>query len=312
MRDAVIKAVEELARNDKDVILISGDLGFGVLDNFRREMPKQYFNAGVCEQNMASIAAGLALEGKKVYTYSIGNFPTLRCIEQIRNDICYHNANVTIMAVGGGFAYGSLGMSHHATEDIAIMRSLPNMRVFTPADAAEANLVAYQAAKLSAPCYIRLNKGGEPNIHSSYEAVEGYGLGQAIPLRDGADVCLLSAGAITIEAMKAAQVLETQRVEAAVYSFPSVKPIDAEALIMCAERYKYIFTVEEHNIIGGFGSAVSEIIAEKGTRAKVVRIGLPDIYSSIVGSQAYLRHVYQMDSQAIAEKVLETINSDKN
>ncbi len=112
--------------------------------------------------------------------------------------------------------------------------------------------------------------------------------------------------------MKAAQVLETQRVEAAVYSFPSVKPIDAEALIMCAERYKYIFTVEEHNIIGGFGSAVSEIIAEKGTRAKVVRIGLPDIYSSIVGSQAYLRHVYQMDSQAIAEKVLETINSDKN
>lgn len=312
MRDAVIKAVEKLARNDKNVILISGDLGYGVLDNFRKQMPKQYFNVGVCEQNMASVAAGMALEGKKVYTYSIGNFPTLRCIEQIRNDICYHNANVTIIAVGGGFAYGSLGMSHHATEDIAIMRSLPNMRVFTPADASEAHLVAYQSAKLNAPCYIRLNKGGEPDIHSSYAAVESYGFGQAIPLREGEDVCLFSAGAITMEALKAAQALAMQKVEATVYSFPCVKPIDTEILHMCAKRYKYVFTIEEHNIIGGFGSAVSENIAEKGTATKVIRIGLPDIYSSIVGSQSYLRHAYQMDSQAIAKKVMETIKSDKN
>ncbi len=307
MRDAIIKAIETLARNDKNIILISGDLGFGVLDHFRTEMPEQYFNAGVCEQNMTSMAAGMALEGKKVYTYSIGNFPTLRCIEQIRNDICYHNANVTIIAVGGGFAYGSLGMSHHATEDIAIMRSLPNMKVFTPADAAEANLIAYQTAKLNAPCYIRLNKGGEPNIHSSYEAVENYKLGQAIPLRKGADVCLFSAGAITMEAMKAAQILAAKQIETAVYSFPSVKPIDVATLDICAETYKYIFTVEEHNNIGGFGSAVSEIISEKHTRPQIIRIGLPDVYSSIVGSQDYLRHVYHMDGQSIAQKIIETI-----
>lgn len=307
MRDAVIKAIETLAGNDKNIILISGDLGFGVLDHFRKEMPEQYFNAGICEQSMTSMAAGMALEGKKVYIYSIGNFPTLRCIEQIRNDICYHNANVTIIAVGGGFAYGSLGMSHHATEDIAIMRSLPNMRVFAPADAAEANLIAYQTAKLNTPCYIRLNKGGEPDIHSSYETVKNYELGQAIPLRKGKDICLLSTGAITIEAMKAAQLLTANKVDAAVYSFPSIKPIDIETLDICAETYKYIFTIEEHNNIGGFGSAVSEVISGRHTRPKIVRIGLPDIYSSIVGSQTYLRHAYHMDGQAIAQKIIEII-----
>lgn len=311
MRNAAINAVKELAKKDRNIVLISGDLGFGVLDMFRNEMPEQYFNAGICEQNMSSMAAGMALEGKKVYTYSIGNFPTLRCIEQIRNDICYHNANVTVMAVGGGFAYGSLGMSHHATEDIAIMRSLPNMRVFTPADAREAKMIVYKAAELEAPCYIRLNKGGEPDIHQSNSKLEDYKIGQAIQLRKGQDICLMSAGAagaITIETIKAAQVLEHQGVEAAVYSFPSIKPIDNEVIKESMEKYKYIFTIEEHNVIGGFGSAVAEIMAEAGGKGQLVRIGLPDVYSSMVGSQSYLRYVYHMDSQGIIEKVLGAVN----
>lgn len=308
MRNAAINAVKELAKDDRNVILISGDLGFGVLDRFRNEMPEQYFNAGICEQNMSSMAAGMALEGKRVYTYSIGNFPTLRCIEQIRNDICYHNANVTIMAVGGGFAYGSLGMSHHATEDIAIMRSLPNMKVFVPADAREAKMIVHKAAELESPCYIRLNKGGEPDIHKSDAELEDYKIGQAIQLRKGNDICLMSVGAITIEAIKAAQVLEHQGVGVSVYSFPSVKPIDAEVIKDSMEKHKYIFAIEEHNVIGGFGSAIAEIMAESGGRSKLVRIGLPDVYSSMVGSQAYLRHVYHMDSQAIVEKILGTVN----
>lgn len=307
MRNAAIKAVEELARKDKNVILISGDLGFGVLDNFRSEIPEQYYNAGICEQNMSSMAAGMAMEGKKVYTYSIGNFPTLRCIEQIRNDICYHNADVTIIAVGGGFAYGALGISHHATEDIAIMRSLPNMRVFTPADAIEARTIIYEAAKLKAPCYIRLNKGGEPNIHQSYTELNGYEIGHAIQLRAGNDVCLMSAGAITIEAINAAETLEPLGISASVYSFPCVKPIDTNVIKECAQRYNYIYTIEEHNIIAGFGSAVSEVIAEENVTTKLIRIGLPDVYSSIVGSQSYLRRMYHMDSQSILETVLKTI-----
>lgn len=307
MRNALIKALTNLAEKDKNIILISGDLGFGVLDDFREQMPDQYFNAGICEQNMSSIAAGLALEGKAVYTYSIGNFPTLRCIEQIRNDICYHNANVTIIAVGGGFAYGALGMSHHATEDIAIMRSLPNMKVFTPADAAEAQAIICKTAAMEMPCYIRLNKGGEPNIHQSVNELKDYKIGTAIQLMQGSDICLMAAGAILIEAISAAKILEQKGISAAVYSFPSVKPIDEVIIKDCSEKYKYIFTIEEHNIIGGFGSAVSEVLAELPTKARIIRIGLQDTYSSIVGSQSYLRHVYGMDSEAIVSKVNEAI-----
>lgn len=308
MRNSAVKAVEELAKRDRNVILVSGDLGFGVLDEFRNHMPDQYFNAGICEQNMASMAAGLALEGKHVYTYSIGNFPTLRCVEQIRNDICYHNADVTILAVGGGFAYGSLGMSHHATEDIAIMRSLPNMNVFTPADAIEAKAVVYKAAGLKAPCYIRLNKGGEPLIHRADGEMEEYQVGQAVRLTDeSSDICLMSVGAVAVEAIKAAQDLQAQGIGLTIYSFPSVKPIDVETIRKCAARYRYIITIEEHNIIGGFGSAVAEVLAEEPKGAILVRIGLKDIYSSAVGSQAYLRHVYGLDSEAVKKKVLEVL-----
>lgn len=310
MRNAVIGALTELAQKDKDIILISADLGFGVLDDFREKMPKQYFNAGICEQNMSSLAAGLALEGKKVYTYSIGNFPTLRCIEQIRNDICYHDVKVTIIAVGGGFAYGSLGMSHHATEDIAIMRSLPNMRVFAPADAIEARVILQKTAELRSPCYIRLNKGGEPNLHNSIEEFVDYQIGKAVRLTEGSDVCFMAAGAITGEAVKAARELREKGISVSTYSFLSVKPLDRDVIEECAERFSYIFTIEEHNIIGGLGSAVSEVMAELGTNTKLVRIGLPDMYSSVVGSQSYLRHVYGMDSESIVSMVMDKIKHE--
>lgn len=309
MRNAAINMLTELARKDKNIILISGDLGFGVLDEFRTEMPDQYFNAGICEQNMASLAAGLALEGKKVYIYSIGNFPTLRCIEQIRNDICYHNVNVTILAVGGGFAYGSLGMSHHATEDIAMLRCLPNMMVFAPADAVEAQIILCRAAEMSSPCYIRLNKGGELPVHQSVDTLRNYKIGEAISLTEGFDICLMVTGAITIEATEAAKELEKKGVSVAVYSFPSIKPIDKNVIQRCAEKYEYIFTIEEHNVMGGFGSAVSEVVAEVETQAKVVRMGLNDRYSGIVGTQSYLRQVYGMDSKAIVEEVMKRINN---
>lgn len=306
MRNAVIKYVLKLARRDRNVLLISGDLGYGVLDDFRKELPKQYFNAGICEQSMSSIAAGLALNGKKVYTYSIGNFPTLRCLEQIRNDICYHEANVKIIAVGGGFAYGALGMSHHATEDIAIMRSLPHMMVFSPADAREAELVAKQTAKTLLPCYIRLNKGGEPMLHNTLLDSEKYVIGQGIPLREGKDACILCTGAIAMEAIEAAEKLwNHQGLTTAVYSFPCIKPLDELLIASCAKHFRYILTVEEHNIIGGFGSAVAEAVTKVGAPVKVVRMGLEDRYSSIVGEQSYLRHVYGIDSEAIVRKVLE-------
>src|SRR5271168_2577576 len=179
MRTAFFRALADLAERDERVNLIVGDIGFGVTENFARRFPQRFLNVGVAEQNMTGIAAGLALSGKIVFTYSIANFPILRCLEQVRNDVCYHNANVKIVAVGGGLAYGSLGATHHATEDLAIMRSLPRMTVIAPGDPFEAEAATRAVAAHSGPCYLRLGRAGEPAIHKS--EVE-FQIGKAIPV----------------------------------------------------------------------------------------------------------------------------------
>ena len=182
MRDTFVKTLLEIAKKDKNVYLITGDLGFGVLKPFWEELPNQIINAGIAEQNMTSIAAGLAMQGKIVYTYSIGNFPTLRCIEQIRNDCAYHNANVKVVCVGGGFVYGSLGMSHHATEDIAMMRALPDVTVMAPGDLVEAEYATKAIYEQQGTCYLRLGRGGEKRIH---EKLDNFAIGKAIEIHKG-------------------------------------------------------------------------------------------------------------------------------
>ena len=193
MRDTFVKTLLEIAKKDKNVYIITGDLGFGVLKPFWEQLPDQIINAGIAEQNMTSIAAGLALQGKIVYTYSIGNFPTLRCIEQIRNDCAYHNANVKVVCVGGGFVYGSLGMSHHATEDIAMMRALPDVTVMAPGDLVEAACATKAIYETPGTCYLRLGRGGEKQIH---EKIDNFEIGKAIKIRDGKNVAVFSTGAI--------------------------------------------------------------------------------------------------------------------
>lgn len=301
MRNAAVKRMTDLAEKDPDIVLLVGDLGFGVLDGFRERYPERFFNAGICEQGMASIAAGLAIEGKKVYLYSIGNFPTLRCMEQIRNDICGHNAAVTVLAVGGGFAYGSLGMSHHATEDIAMMRSLPGMKVLVPADALEAEALVEAAYYEQGPCYIRLGKGGEQAVHT--EHLQGCRIGQALQVRSGKDACIFAAGAVLTEAAEAAEQLAEEGILTDLYSFCSIKPIDRETIIRCARTFQNIFTLEEHNIVGGLGSAVAEVITELGAGTKIIRLGLHDTYAYPAGSQSYLRRYCGIDRKAVAEAV---------
>ena len=182
MRDTFVKTLLEIAKKDKNVYIVTGDLGFGVLKPFWDELPDQIINAGIAEQNMTSIAAGLAMQGKVVYTYSIGNFPTLRCIEQIRNDCAYHDANVKVVCVGGGFVYGSLGMSHHATEDIAMMRALPNVTVVAPGDLVEAACATKAIYETPGTCYLRLGRGGEKQLHDS---IDNFEIGKAIKIQDG-------------------------------------------------------------------------------------------------------------------------------
>lgn len=305
MRKAFITRLCELAQNDSSVFLLIGDLGYGVVDEFFLKYPKRIINVGISEQNMASVATGMALEGKIVFIYSIGNFPTLRCLEQIRNDCAYHHANVKIVSIGAGFAYGSAGMSHHTTEDLAIMRALPNITLFSPADPLEASRVTQLAYETKGVCYLRLGKGREEHIH---EKSLHFLTGEAIKIIDGSKICIFSTGSIIEEAKSAAENLNKQGISTALYSFPTIKPIDVELIRECKNRFKYIIAVEEHSILGGFGSSIAEILAEEPIGDAVLkRIGLQDCYTSIVGDQKYLRNFYGITSERIIEFALSVI-----
>ena len=301
MRDTFVKTLVELAKEDRNIELVTGDLGFGVLKPFWEQCPDQFTNAGIAEQNMTSMAAGMALEGKTVFTYSIGNFPTLRCLEQIRNDCAYHKANVKVVCIGGGFVYGSLGMSHQATEDLAILRALPGVVVMAPADLVEAEECTKALAKYKGTAYLRLGRGGEKRIH---EKIENFQIGKAIKIHDGEKVAIFSTGAIFEEVTDAYEELVKGGLEPAVYTFPTVKPIDREVIEEISREFDLIVSVEEHNIVGGFGSAVAEVMAElKDKKASLLRIGLNDEYSVRVGNQKYLREQYGMDSKSIVERI---------
>lgn len=306
MRDTFVATLLEIAKKDKNVILVTGDLGFGVLKPFWEQLPDQFINVGIAEQSMTGIAAGLALEGKTVFTYSIGNFPTLRCIEQIRNDCAYHNANVKVVCVGGGFVYGSLGMSHHATEDLGIMRALPGVTVMAPGDLVESAAATKAVYEKQGTCYLRLGRGGEQRIH---ESLDNFEIGKAIKIKDGEKVVIFSTGAIFEEAVSACEELKKDNITPALYSFPTVKPIDKDTIISCASEYDHIITLEEHNIVTGFGSAVAEVLSEiSSPKANLIRVGLDDQYSSIVGSQKYLRNYYGMDSEQIIKTIKGVLN----
>lgn len=305
MRDTFVRTLVELAKEDKHIELVTGDLGFGVLKPFWEQCPDQFTNAGIAEQNMTSMAAGMALEGKNVFTYSIGNFPTLRCLEQIRNDCAYHKANVTVVCIGGGFVYGPLGMSHQATEDLAILRALPDVVVMAPADLVEAEECTKALAKYNGTAYLRLGRGGEKCIH---EKIDNFQIGKAIKVHDGEKIAIFSTGAIFEEVTIAYEELVEKGYNPAIYTFPTVKPIDRETIENISRDFKLVVTVEEHNIVAGFGSAVAEVMAEMVDKeARLLRIGLNDEYSIRVGNQKYLRQQYGMDSKTIVERIEGTL-----
>lgn len=305
MRDTFVRTLVELAKKDESIELVTGDLGFGVLKPFWEQCPDQFTNAGIAEQNMTSLAAGMALEGKTVFTYSIGNFPTLRCLEQIRNDCAYHHANVKVVCVGGGFVYGSLGMSHHATEDLAIMRALPDVVVMAPGDLIEAEEATKAIAAFSGTCYLRLGRGGEKRIH---DRLENFQIGKAIKVHDGERIAIFSAGAIFDEVQEAYSILMEKGLNPVVYTFPTIKPIDKDVIEKCASECDFIVTCEEHNVVGGFGSAVAEVMSElKDKKAYLIRIGLNDEYAIRVGNQNYLRTQYNIDAESIAHRIINNL-----
>jgi len=289
VRTAFVEGLLEEARAREDIMLLTADLGFSVLERFRDALPDQFLNVGVAEQNMMGIAAGLADVGKTVFTYSIANFPTMRCLEQIRNDVCYHGYPVRVVSVGGGLTYASQGYTHHGVEDIGVMRTLPGMVVIAPGDPLEAACATKALCTLPGPAYLRLGKAGEPKVHPG---PIDFVVGKAIEVAPGGDATLVSTGGMLQYAMQTAEALRGDGISTRVLSMHTVKPLDADAIERALTETKVVVTVEEHNIGSGLGAAVSQVVAaHEGPRAKFRRFGLPDEPYSRVGGHAYMREM---------------------
>jgi transketolase len=291
MRTSFINQLIIEARNNSKVFLIVGDLGYSVVEAFAKEFPDRYLNTGVAEQNMIGIATGVALEGFIPFVYSIANFPTLRCLEQIRYEACYHNLNIKIVAVGGGYAYGSLGASHHATEEIGIMRALPNIVVCSPGDPIETKSIVKNAVNNNHPFYIRLGKAGEPLVHQKdIETI----IGDIIPVIEGNKTAVISTGAML---KYASDFILSNQINASLYSLPYIKPINKKHLIKIFNKYNKIITIEEHQASCGMGSAILECLNDLQNEhlikqiPLIKRIAIPDKFINIAGSQDYLREV---------------------
>jgi transketolase len=306
MRTAFIDRLCVLAAADERIWLVCGDLGYSVLEAFADRFPSRFLNAGVAEQNMTGIAAGLALTGKTVFTYSIANFPVMRCLEQIRNDVCYHNLNVKVVAVGGGLAYSSQGYTHHGVEDLAVMSALPNLVIAAPGDPIEAEGVTELLVSHPGPAYLRLGKAGEPRLHAPEERIQ---LGKSIRVLEGDDLTIISIGGMLGTALDAAKGLRSRGISATLLSMPFLLPLDTEAILNAARRTRRIITVEEHGP-GGLGSAVAETIALAGEKVSLECIRLMRAPIKLAGSQQQLCAAQGLSPQGIisvAERMCSTV-----
>jgi len=300
MRASFVEALLVLFDKNRDAVLLNGDLGFRVLDRVRDQFPKQFFNCGIAEQNMMGVASGLAMSGKLVLVYSIIPFVTYRCLEQIRDDVCYHNLAVCVVGVGAGYSYGHMGSTHHAVEDVAIMRSLPNLCVVAPGDPAEVRGAVEAFAESRKPCYIRLGKDNAPIVHPGGECA--FKLGEMITLRCGKDVAIFATGPSLCQGIKVAELLaEQENIEAAVVSAHTIKPIDTACLL--STKARLFVTIEEHSVIGGLGSAIGEAILREELNVHLLVCSTPDNFSGTVGSQTFLLEKAGLTPVQISQKI---------
>jgi len=304
MRNAFVETIEKIAEQDDRVVLLVGDLGYKIFDSFKEKFPNRFYNVGIAEANMVSMAAGMAKAGFKPYVYSIAPFVTLRCCEHIRNDVAYNRTNVTIVGVGGGLCYGHNGPTHHAIEDIAIMRSIPNMVVACPSTPQEVNRVMWCLHDNPCPCYLRLGRGGEPEISEGEMSMIEFGKG--IHLYEGKDLTLFSTGNMLPTAIKVREEIEKRGLMCGVATFPFVKPLDVECIEEIAVWSQNIVTIEEHNINGGFGGAVAEYLMESNIPVGFMRFGIQDTFAQVSGDQEYLRFLSCLDAKTILENILDT------
>lgn len=310
MRNAFIAELTAIAAENPRVMLITADLGFGVFEDFARRYPRQFLNAGVAEQNMTGLATGLALEGRIVFTYSIANFSSLRCLEQIRNDASYHDANVKVVSIGSGFSYGALGISHHATEDVAIMRALPGLTVVSPSDEWEVRQATRALVELRGTCYLRLDKAKPRPTHREGDVFQ---IGKARVVREGSDLTIVVGGGILEVALQAAEELASaHKIETRILSLHTAKPLDVAAVTRAARETKGILVLEEHTVDGGLGGALAECLLELGEIPRAFRrVGLRGGFASAVGSQEYLRKNYGLDCPAVVSQALQMLGKSR-
>ena len=302
MRKAFAEEALKIASNDERYFLLSGDIGNELFNPYKEKFAERFLNCGVAEANMTGVAAGMAMAGLRPMTYTIATFNTARCLEQIRLDICYHNLPVTVLGTGAGLSYAGLGYTHHATEDIAMMRMLPNMTVICPADAEEVRTVMVAAHEHDGPVYIRLGRTGEPNVH---ESPPSFKIGKAITLSDGNDVCLLGVGNMLFEASAAADILKGEGLSVRLVSFHTIKPLDEILLKETFATCRAVAVIEEHSCLGGAGSAVAEwLTTQSRYKASFVPIALPDKIIHYSGSQQYVREKFGLSAQNISQKII--------
>jgi transketolase len=305
MRNAFANAVTELCDIYPELVMLVGDIGNRLFDKFKEKHPSRFYNCGVAEANMTGVASGLAASGLLPITYTITPFNTVRCLEQIRLDICYPNLPVIVVGTGSGLSYAGLGATHHSMEDIAILRTLPNMHVVCPADPVEVRLAVKDALRLKRPTYIRLGKKGEPVIHQQDPNFE---IGRGIVIREGTDVAILGVGNMLATALETAEQLQKQGVSAKVISLHTVKPLDDSLLDQLFVKHKLVVLLEEHGLIGGAGSAVLEWgNASCADLSKLVCIGGPDSFLSACGDQEEARLLLGLTPERIRQKILERL-----
>lgn len=302
MRNGFADELTLLANEEERLVLLSGDIGNRLFDRFKSAHPTRFFNCGVAEANMASVAAGMAMCGLRPITYTITPFNTTRCLEQIRVDICYHNLPVIVVGTGAGLSYASLGCTHHSCEDISFLRSIPNMTVLCPGDVMELRSLLRQALQHQGPVYLRIGKSGEPVVHPAPPALL---IGKGHIVREGIGVCIISTGNMLPIALAAGHALNAQ-----VVSLHTVKPLDIPLLRTLAFQFPLICTLEEHSLIGGLGAALSEwFIDENITSCRLLRSGTRDEFPHNIGSQAYLRDYFGLTVENLIQRIKDENNS---
>lgn len=307
MRNAFAAEITSLAVANDRIVLLSGDIGNRLFDTYKERQSERFMNCGVAEANMIGVAAGLAMCGFRPFVYTIAPFLTTRCLEQIRLDLCYHNLPVTLVGTGAGLSYASLGPTHHSLEDITFLRALPNMTVLCPADSMELRALLHATTAHDGPVYIRIGKKGEPDIHPTVPSLT---IGQSLALREGRDVCLISTGNMLPVAMEVGDRLAVLGIPASVISHPCVKPLDEKALSRAFAGHRVVATIEEHSLVGGFGSAVAEWRTDRDLGgARHIRFGTTDWFPELIGNQQYLRQEMGIGIDAIMAKVIAALDT---